>query len=76
VSSNLYWLPVVPEEGNALDIQLKFTLRKRFHTPVAVNFRRVDIPYLTGLADAGIDGAKELIEAIEKHSIIKVYEEY
>ena len=32
-----------------------------------------DIPYLCGLKDGGVYGARELIEALEKHQEIEIY---
>jgi len=31
--------------------------------------------YFNGLRDAGIDGAKEILDAIDKHGAVKLYEE-
>jgi hypothetical protein len=34
---------------------------------------RTDVQYLSGLADAGIDGAEELIEMIQEYGSVKVW---
>lgn len=71
---NLYWLPVSPKRGKGLPDKLKFVLRERFEYPVRVEFDEHTIGYLQGLHDAGVEGAEELIEAIEKHGRIQVFE--
>lgn len=70
---NLKWEPVI-DNGNYInhDSNLKKNLEKRFgELPIHLDDDSVD--YLTGLADAGIKGAYELISAIDDHGIINVY---
>ena len=75
MSMNLYWRPV-PTNKIGLDDALKFALRKRYGGCVGgVTMDYNDIGYLNGLKDAGIDGAETLIDAIEKHDEIYVFEE-
>jgi hypothetical protein len=35
-----------------------------------------DMPYLEGLRDAQVDGAQQLIDAIEKHGVVVVWHEH
>lgn len=76
MSSNLYWEPAERKKYNAgTDQALKWVLQKRYGYPVHITMTTNDIPYLQGLADAKINGAQELIEAIEKYSDIELFEE-
>lgn len=74
MSSNLCWQPI-KQNWRDLPDQLKYVLQKRNEGSLA-NFimDRSDIPYLSGLKDAGIKGAETLIDAIEKHYEIEVKE--
>lgn len=74
MSSNLVWEPVVKQKENVLDDQLKFIFRKHYALPRV--FDQSDIPYLTGLKDAGVIDADILIKAIEKHNQVNVQEKY
>jgi len=73
MSSNLVWEPVIHQQNDLPD-ELKFALRKGYGAQVDVLMGSRDIPYLKGLNDGGVKGAKELIEAIEKHGEILVKE--
>lgn len=75
MSSNLAWEPGCRQK-NSLPDQLKFVLRKKYGDVVDANMDTDDLPYLTGLRDAGIDGAQTLIDAIEKYDEISVVEEF
>lgn len=75
MSSTLTWKPKLQQpESRSLPDDLKFILREYNLIPNA--FTQADIPYLNGLAHAKIDGAKELIELIEKFQQVDVQEEY
>ena len=74
MSATLKWIPVINQEGTSLDCQLKFILRDKYHYPAVLN--EFDIEYLSGLRDAGIKGAQELIDAIVQHNAVKIFEEY
>jgi hypothetical protein len=79
MSFNLYWRPVKPTTAKSLPRDLKKPLAKRFFDsdgslkggPVTLTDK--DSDYLEGLADAGVDGAEELIEAIRRHGAVEVY---
>lgn len=73
MSSNLGWMPV-ESDWRFLGDQLKFALRKGYGEPVDAVLNSEDIPYLKGLADAGVKDADKLIEAIEKHDELRVKE--
>lgn len=79
MSLSLLWRPVSPKKGKYLDNALKFILRKKYGNGCSVDpglvFTRGELAYLTGLADAGVAGAAELIEAIELHDQVEVYTE-
>jgi hypothetical protein len=74
------WKPV-DRSGNSLPYELKKTLsRKLWDTDGSIGGSAVVdaelIPYLEGLQHAGVDGAEELIEAINTHEQVEVWHEY
>jgi hypothetical protein len=73
MSSNLLWEPVV-DRGKTLSDKLKYALRQREYSNA--RFESHDIPYLQGLLDAGVLDAQILIDGIEKHGAVKVWEDY
>ena len=76
MSTNLYWEPKDRKKHNAgKDSALKWALQKRFGYPITKTFNEYDCSYLQCLADAGIDGAQDLIDSIEKYETIEVFEE-
>lgn len=75
MSSNIYWRPIVPIEGHRLPFALKSVLRKKFGYPIQGVLQASDLGYIEGLKDAGIEGAEQLIEAVEKHQMIEVSED-
>jgi len=77
MSSNLMWKPI-RDDGESLPDSLKFALRKRFGngTIKEAELDSDDISYLTGLADCGIVGANELIDLIEKHGKVSIWEQF
>ena len=75
MSSNLYWEPTNRGKNKCLGTALKWVLQKRFGYPVRVTLDEENILYLQGLADADIEGAQSLVDAIEKHGCIELKEE-
>lgn len=75
MSSSLEWEPR-NRERESLPDELKFVLRKRYGEPVSSIIDDSDLAYLAGLRDAGIEGAEDLIEAINKYGEIHVKEHY
>jgi len=75
MSSTLYWEPVNREQKDIPDA-LKYVLQKREGGTVRTTMGHNDILYLRGLMDAGVKGAEELIEAIEKHDQVFVHEQF
>lgn len=67
---SLYWKPVSKENNFVGDIQLRNILEKRYNYPSILDTG--DIGYLNALVDAGVEGANDLIEAIEKHNEIQI----
>lgn len=63
------------DQGRDLPDELKWKLAGRVDQGDTL-FDSHDIPYLRGLADCGIPGAKTLIEMIEKHERVTVWLEY
>ena len=76
MSSTLRWRPT-HTSGNDLPYELKRALHKRTDgEPVKGEFTEASIQYLQGLRDGGVVGADKLIEAIEKHGSVEVWEEF
>jgi len=70
MSCSLFWRPV--GGGNQVGgSQLREAIRGEFGSDARLDMNA--IPYLRGLAAAGIDGARELIAAIGKHDVIETY---
>jgi len=74
MSTNLYWRPK-DRKGKLLgkDSKLKWILEKSNSN--TGYFYESDIPYFRGLADADVSGAQDVIDAIEKHGSIEIFEE-
>lgn len=60
----------IPANNKSLPSALRVALQKRWDYPRSVD--NSDIPYLEGLADAQVEGAKELIALIEKHGRVEL----
>jgi hypothetical protein len=76
MSQSLYWKPIKPQRHSSLPSQLKFILQKRYdglETGESIILGEAVQPYLEGLADAGIEGAKELIAAIKRHEQVEIW---
>lgn len=73
MSSNLYWEPTARKKKD-LPTAIKFALRKRFPGGVNITLDTTNLDYLQGLADAGIDGAQTLVDAIDQHECIELTE--
>lgn len=76
MSANLMWEPA-NRKAHSLPDALKFVLRDKMgisgeRTPMG----RDQLNYLSGLRDAGVDGAQTLIEAIDKYEVVEVWLEY
>lgn len=63
---------------NTLSTELKFALRKRNNGQTLNNkeFTKSDIPYFSGLYDAGIKDAQDVINLIERYDSITINEEF
>lgn len=75
MSSTLYWEPM-QRKSQSLPDALKYVLQKKASGTVDAVMGEHDLAYLNGLKDAGIKGAQELIEAIEKHGEVVVHEQF
>ena len=73
MSSTLCWEPK-HRETKTLPNALKYVLQKKEGLDGVINITmgESDLGYLQGLKDAGIEGAEELITAIEKHNQVLV----
>jgi hypothetical protein len=81
MSSDLYWRPAPepPADPPTLPEGLKKIIAQRFWghdgslngQPVMVD--RSSIDYFSGLADADVDGAQDVIDAILKHGRIELW---
>ena len=75
MSSTLVWEPTDREKTD-LSNDLKFALRKSYGEPISFILDQGDLPYLTGLKDAGITDANALIAGIKKYGKITVTEDW
>lgn len=75
MSSTLYWRPI-SKETNSLSTGLKYALQKKYGSSAKAAMSYDDIPYLEGLVHGGVEDAQELINAIEQHEEIEVWESY
>lgn len=76
MSTNLYWEPARRKKYNTgKDDGLKWALRKRYGEPLRVELSASDVGFLEGLACAGQEDARDLIDAIQEHDEISVFEE-
>lgn len=79
MSKSLYYRPIVPTEEKILPPELKRILAKRlFDSDGSLNCEEEILTkdhnnYLTGLADAGVFGAQELLDAISAHGMIAIW---
>lgn len=76
MGTNLYWEPVERKQNSVGgDDGLKWALRKKYGERLDVELTSRSLEYLEGLRDAGQENAQALIDAIEKHDAIRVFEE-
>lgn len=78
MSTNLHWLPITDDRGKTLSKDLKFKMLKSERYERALNGGLIildsgHIPFFEGLMAAEVEDADKIIEAIEKHSKIKVW---
>lgn len=81
MSTNLYWLPAPtnPPKPRELPFQLKKALADRFWghdgslygSPVTLGQEYT--LYVDGLADAGVEGAADLLAAIRAHGAVQLW---
>ena len=76
MSSNLYWKPITVTSSRALSVELKLALKKRYGSLNNMCLEEVDVDYLSGIRDSGIDDADILIEAIRQYGNIELKEIY
>ena len=80
MSSSLMWEPVRAVHGLYIrdpNLRLKTALKKRNDGEIIdIVLSVTDIAYLSGLRDAGVDGAEKLIKEIQKHESIRIWEKF
>jgi len=78
MSMNLYWEPVV-DRGQSLSDSLKFILRDDVENCLPCTMSESSLPFLRGIRAAGNAELKKdcttLIEAIEKHGTVRLWQE-
>jgi len=77
MSATLHWKPIHPKESGTLSDELRWKLGKKLcGTDGSIGYPTVVdislIPYLEGLADAGIKDASLLIGIIRQHSEVEL----
>ncbi len=71
MTTTLVWQVKPKSNYRSLPFQLRQVLEKRYKKfPKVVS--AADIDYLSGLRDAGIEGAQELIELIDEYEEIEI----
>lgn len=76
MSANLMWEPA-KRKAKSLPSSLMYILRDNFGlNDGRQTWTRANVPYLTALVHARIDGAQELIDAIEQHEEVEIWLEY
>lgn len=79
MSTAMMWRPVRPQAGEELDYRLKKAVARRWFghdgslAAGPVTLRQSDLPYLQGLADAGIPDAQTLMQAVGKFEAVEVW---
>ena len=74
MSNSLQYKIIVPEEPGYLPDELKYILREKYELGQGVyQLKYTDRDYLQGLSDAGIDGAKELLDHMNKGETIEIW---
>jgi hypothetical protein len=76
MSSKAYWHPKVTKLQGPLDDNLKRCLQKRYGNPLNCILSVASVEFLHGLSTAGVEGAFDLAEAIEKYEAIILEEKY
>lgn len=76
MSINIYWAPTEPFKGYDVDTGTPSSTKKMLteafgELPITLSIE--DIGVLCGLHIAGTQGMSDLIEALEKHSLIRVW---
>ena len=82
MSSSLKWRPAM-SQSRTLPRPLKYPLSRRLwdtdgstgHGDAVVTVEE-HLPYLEGLRDAGVEGAQELIDILNKHVAVIVWHEH
>lgn len=69
----LYWIPVNTDKNYVYNHILRNILEKKFGFGATLSYGNIE--YLQALKDADIEGAQELIEAIEKYEVIEIGQE-
>ncbi len=74
MSATLRWAPA--DGGDSLPERLRHVLEKSSWFRGDAVIGESHIAYFRGLEDAGIDGAAEMIELIEKHGMVRLWLTY
>jgi hypothetical protein len=78
MSRIMYWRVPVPQTYDCLSFELKKAVARRYwdHEGLLsgnwIILQDDEIPYLQGIADAGIPDVEKLIELIRKHKIVEI----
>ena len=75
MSSSLHWRPPASTSSD-LPEQLKLVLRKKHGQMRDFEIGGDEYDYLEGLRDAGVDGAQELLDLIDKHGKVFLTESW
>lgn len=71
----LYYQKTAPPPKLALPDGLKFILRERYPHPINVVLSNdLDREFLEGLKAGGVDGAEEVLDFMETHGSVRLFE--
>lgn len=75
MTATLYWVQAYPSDEAVLSDRLLAILREKYQAEeVKIVMNRANIPYLEGLRDGGVEGAQDLIDALESFGYVRVGE--
>lgn len=74
MSYNLYWKPVVSKRHPSLPDALKLVMREEYGTPLHETVNEDDRGFFRGLAAAKVEGAEEVLDLIDKHGTVELWE--
>lgn len=79
MSASIYWIKVIPNEGTSIDTMAPSHFMECFERAFGnwpILLRLDSLPVLYGMKACKVQGVEEVIEALEKNSVIKLWAEF